>query len=84
MSADRPIQPRTLRGFNDYLPEQAARRLWVTERLRHLFERWGYQPLETPTLEYADVLLGRYGAEAEKLIYRFQDLGGRDVAMRYD
>src|SRR5919197_5108972 len=78
------IQPRTLRGFNDYLPEQAARRQWLQERLRHVFEQWGYQPLETPALEYADVLLGRYGAEAEKLIYRFRDLGGRDVALRYD
>ncbi|HEX2033084.1 MAG TPA: histidine--tRNA ligase [Chloroflexota bacterium] len=78
------IQPRTLKGFNDYLPEAAARRQWIIERLRHVFERWGYLPLETPTLEYADVLLGRYGAEAEKLIYRFQDFGGRDVAMRYD
>ena len=78
------IQPRTLKGFNDYLPEQALRRQVVRERLRHVFERWGYQPLETPSLEYADVLLGRYGAEAEKLIYRFTDHGGRDVALRYD
>lgn len=78
------IQPRTLKGFNDYLPEQAARRQWVQERLRHVFERWGYQPLETPALEYADVLLGRYGAEADKLVYRFQDHGGRSVALRYD
>lgn len=78
------IQPRTLKGFNDYLPEQAARRQWIMERLRHVIEQWGYQPLETPALEYADVLLGRYGTEAEKLIYRFQDAGGRDVALRYD
>jgi histidyl-tRNA synthetase len=78
------IQPRTLKGFNDYLPEVALRRQIVKERLRHVFERWGYQPLETPSLEYADVLLGRYGAEAEKLVYRFQDHGGRDVALRYD
>lgn len=83
-TGESPIQPRTLKGFNDYLPEQAARRQWIIERLRHVFQGWGYQPLETPTLEYADVLLGRYGAEAEKLIYRFQDLGGRDVALRYD
>ena len=78
------IQPRTLKGFNDYLPEIALRRQIVKERLRHVFEKWGYQPLETPSLEYADVLLGRYGAEAEKLVYRFQDNGGRDVALRYD
>lgn len=78
------IRPRTLKGFNDHLPEQAARRQWVQERLRQVFEAWGYQPLETPSLEYADVLLGRYGDDAEKLIYRFRDLGGRDVALRYD
>jgi histidyl-tRNA synthetase len=78
------VQPRTLKGFNDYLPELAARRQWIVDRLRHVFERWGYQPLETPALEYADVLFGGYGAEAEKLIYRFQDNGGRDVALRYD
>src|SRR6266542_3881763 len=78
------IQPRTLKGFNDYLPDVALRRQIVKERLRLVFERWGYQPLETPSLEYADVLPGRYGAEAEKLVYGFQDHGGRDVALRYD
>ena len=83
-ATERRIQPRTLKGFNDYLPAQAARRQLIRERLRAAFERWGYQPLETPSVEYADVLLGRYGAEAEKLIYQFEDHGGRDVALRYD
>ncbi len=78
------IEPRTLKGFNDYLPEGAARREWIMAQLRRTFASWGYVPLETPALEYADVLLGRYGAEAEKLIYRFNDMGGRDVALRYD
>ncbi|NBQ63876.1 MAG: hypothetical protein EBU40_16525, partial [Proteobacteria bacterium] len=78
------IEPRTLKGFNDYLPEAAARREWIMAELRRTFSSWGYVPLETPALEYADVLLGRYGAEAEKLIYRFNDMGGRDVALRYD
>ena len=71
-------------GVQRLPPGQALRRLYVTERLRRVLEGWGYQPLERPTLEYADVLLGRYEAEAEKLIYRFQDFGGRDVALRYD
>lgn len=78
------IEPRTLKGFNDYLPDAAARREWIMAQLRRTFASWGYVPLETPALEYADVLLGRYGAEAEKLIYRFNDMGGRDVALRYD
>lgn len=78
------IEPRTLKGFSDHLPEGAARREWIMATLRATFSAWGYVPLETPALEYADVLLGRYGAEAEKLIYRFSDMGGRDVALRYD
>ena len=78
------IEPRTLKGFSDHLPESAARREWIMATLRGVFSGWGYVPLETPALEYADVLLGRYGAEAEKLIYRFPDMGGRDVALRYD
>ncbi len=78
------IEARTLKGFSDHLPESAARREWIMATLRKVFSGWGYMPLETPALEYADVLLGRYGAEAEKLIYRFPDMGGRDVALRYD
>ena len=78
------IEPRTLKGFSDHLPVSAARREWIMATLRGVFSQWGYVPLETPALEYADVLLGRYGAEAEKLIYRFPDMGGRDVALRYD
>lgn len=78
------IEARTLKGFSDHLPESAARREWIMATLRAVFSGWGYVPLETPALEYADVLLGRYGAEAEKLIYRFPDMGGRDVALRYD
>jgi histidyl-tRNA synthetase len=78
------IEPRTLKGFSDHLPVSAARREWIMATLRGVFSGWGYVPLETPALEYADVLLGRYGADAEKLIYRFPDMGGRDVALRYD
>jgi histidyl-tRNA synthetase len=78
------IEARTLKGFSDHLPESAARREWIMATLRDVFSGWGYVPLETPALEYADILLGRYGAEAEKLIYRFPDMGGRDVALRYD
>src|SRR5690606_35930848 len=40
--------------------------------------------LETPTLEYKDTIMGKYGAEADKLVYEFEDRGGREVAMRYD
>lgn len=78
------ITPRTLKGFRDFLPEEARKRSYVINALKRVFERYGFEPLETPALEYEDVLLGKYGDEGDKLMYRFEDLGGRRVAMRYD
>lgn len=78
------IKSQTLKGFRDFLPEEMRLRLKVFEIFRSVFEKYGYEPLETPTLEYAEILLGKYGNEAEKLIYQFTDRGGRRVAMKYD
>src|SRR3712207_2312987 len=50
---------------------------------RAIFERHGFEPLDTPALEYLDVLTGKAG-ENEKLMYRFEDAGGREVGLRYD
>lgn len=77
-------QIQTLKGFRDYLGVDAKKRAWAIAQLRVVFERFGFEPLETPALEYEELLLGKYGAEAEKLVYRFEDNGGRRVAMRYD
>lgn len=52
--------------------------------LKKVFESYGFEPLETPALEYEEVLLGKYGDEGDKLMYRFKDNGGRNVALRYD
>ena len=49
-----------------------------------VFRQFGYLPLGTPALEYTEILMGKYGAEGEKLLYRFEDNGGRDVSLRYD
>lgn len=78
------IEPRTLPGFRDFLPETLAIRKRVIAIFTEVFEKYGFQPLETPTLEYQDILLGKYGEEAEKLMYLFQDGGGRDIGLRYD
>ena len=75
---------QTLKGFRDFLPQEKRIRDVVSEKIRRTFERYGFEPLETPTLEYADLLLGKYGNEADKLVYRFTDRGGRDIALRYD
>ncbi len=78
------IEPRTLKGFRDFLPESAIARQRIVNTIVAAYQSFGFVPLETPALEYADVLTGKYGDEGEKLMYRFQDQGGRDVALRYD
>ncbi len=75
---------QTLKGFRDFLPEQVKTRDRVIRTLKRVFEGFGFEPLETPTLEYTDVLLGKYGEEADKLVYTFEDKGGRNVGLRYD
>src|SRR5215216_1338415 len=77
-------QPQTLKGFRDFLGRDARKRKWLKNIIANVFERFGFEPLETPTLEYESLLLGKYGAEADKLIYGFEDRGGRRVALRYD
>ncbi|HUQ85489.1 MAG TPA: histidine--tRNA ligase [Candidatus Limnocylindrales bacterium] len=78
------IAPRTLKGFRDFLPKEARKRQYVIKILKDVFESFGFDPIETPILEYEEILAGKYGEEGEKLIYRFEDNGGRRVAMRYD
>lgn len=76
--------PQTLKGFRDFLPKEKRQRDVVAKKIRDTFELFGFEPLETPTLEYADLLLGKYGEEADKLVYTFTDRGGREVGLRYD
>lgn len=75
---------QTLKGFRDFLPEEALKRNYVIETITNVFENFGFDPMETPALEYSSVLLGKYGSEAENLMYLFKDRGGRDVGLRYD
>jgi histidyl-tRNA synthetase len=76
-------QARVLKGFRDYLPDQMILRQRIIGIFREVFERHGFEPLDTPALEYLDVLTGKAG-ENEKLMYRFADAGGREVGLRYD
>lgn len=78
------IKPRTLKGFRDFLPAEKRKRDFVMGKIKQTFELFGFEPLETPTLEYASVLQGKYGKEADKLIYTFTDRGGRELGLRYD
>ncbi len=78
------IEPKVLKGFRDFLPDREAARLALVRKLQAVFDRFGFAPIDTPVLEYAEVLLGKGGGETDKQVYRFTDHGGRDVAMRYD
>jgi histidyl-tRNA synthetase len=76
--------PQTLKGFRDFLPEQKRKRDYVQSKITRTFAKYGFAPLQTPTLEYASLLLGKYGTEADKLVYTFKDNGEREVGLRYD
>jgi histidyl-tRNA synthetase len=78
------IQPRTLKGFRDYLPEVMIPREHCLEMSRRVFRRFGFVPIDTPALEYLEILAGKGSEETDRQIYRFQDAGGREVGLRFD
>ena len=66
------------------MPGEMVVRNKVIAVLKKVFASYGFSELATPTLEYAETLLGKYGAEAEKLMYIFKDNGDRQVGLKYD
>lgn len=78
------IEKGPLSGFRDLLAREMIPRQQMIDTIRKIYEGYGFTPLETPALERLETLTGKYGPEGEKLIYKFQDHGGRDVALRYD
>ncbi len=75
--------PPTPKGFRDIGPEMAKRRRELINKIAPILEEFEFVPIETPTVEFAETLKGKYG-EDEKLIYEFEDRGGRKLALRYD
>lgn len=78
------IEPRTLKGFRDYLPDAMMARERLIDTARRVYRSYGFSPIDTPALEYLDILTGKGGEETDKQIYRFQDSGERWVGMRFD
>jgi len=78
------IKPQTLKGFRDYLPSQMIAREHLIGIARDVYRSYGFSPIDTPALEYSEILLGKGGEEADKQMYRFRDQGDRDVALRFD
>ena len=78
------IEPRTLKGFRDFLPEASIPRERLIERVTKVYRNYGFCPIDTPVLEYLEILLGKGSDETDKQLYRFKDPGGREVGMRFD
>lgn len=78
------IKPRTLKGFRDYLPNAMIARESLIQTARDVYRSYGFAPIDTPALEYAEILLGKGSDETDKQLYRFTDHGKRDVALRFD
>src|SRR6187455_3525428 len=78
------------RGMRDYLPEDIRRREYVIGVIRRVYERYGFEPLETPAVENLETLMGKYGEEGNQLIFKIlkrgehEASGEADLALRYD
>jgi len=79
------IQPRVPRGMRDVLPQKMLLRQFVFGAVEKIFQRFGFEPLQTPVLELSETLMGKYGEDAEKLIYDAKHREGKeDLSLRYD
>src|SRR2546427_1203441 len=85
-----PQHTRPARGMRDFLPADVRRRQYVIDVVRGVYERYGFEPLETPALENIETLTGKYGEEGNKLIFKVlrrgehETSGETDLALRYD
>nr|WP_254513622.1 histidine--tRNA ligase [Anatilimnocola floriformis] len=78
------ITPRTLAGFRDYLPAAMIPRERLIATAQRVYRSFGFSPIDTPALEYLEVLTGKGGEESDRQLYQFEDNGGRRVGMRFD
>jgi histidyl-tRNA synthetase len=78
------VEPQTLKGFLDLLPEDIIPRRTVIDTIESIFQRYGFVPIETPALEYLEVLLGTGGEETNKELFRLQSPEGEPIALRFD
>src|SRR5258708_13975609 len=78
------------RGMRDFLPADVRKREYVIGVIKEVYERYGFEPLETPAVENIETLMGKYGEEGNKLIFKIvkrgehEKTGEADLALRYD
>src|SRR4028119_748948 len=82
--------PQPARGMRDFLPADVRRREYVIGVVRGVYERYGFEPLETPAVENIETLTGKYGEEGNQLIFKIlkrgegERTGAADLARRFD
>ena len=86
MAVQKPSIPK---GTRDFGPQEMARRNYIFDTIRSVFRTFGYQPIETPAMENLSTLLGKYGEEGDKLLFRIQNSGEKaalapEKGLRYD
>jgi histidyl-tRNA synthetase len=85
-----PTKTQPARGMRDFLPSDVRRREHVIGVIKEVYERYGFEPLETPAVENIETLMGKYGEEGNQLIYKIlkrgvhETTGEADLALRYD
>lgn len=84
MTDTKRITPRTLKGFRDWPPETMIPRERLIDIARRVYRSYGFCPIDTPALEYLEILSGKGSDETDKQLYKFEDHGGRSVGMRFD
>ncbi|HNT34646.1 MAG TPA: histidine--tRNA ligase [bacterium] len=78
------VNPQTLKGFQDFLPEAMILRNQVAQRIKSVYESYGFLPIDTPILEHLASLIGTGGEETNKELFRLESPENEAVAMRYD
>jgi histidyl-tRNA synthetase len=81
---DKLVEPRTLKGFQDLLTEDLIPRSTVVATIEHVFQKYGFVPLETPAVEHLETVLGTGGEETNKEIFRFESPEEEPIALRFD
>ena len=84
MSRPERIPPRTLKGFRDYLPQTMIPRERIIDTARRVYRSYGFNPIDTPALEFLEILSGKGGEETDKQLYKFCDRDKRWVGLRFD
>jgi len=80
----KPKKFQTLKGMRDFLPAEATKLQWIIDICRNVFERYGFQPLQTPAMEQFELLAVKSGEGIRDEIYYFKDKADREIGLRFE